>query len=275
MDADTGATIGNLFKVVFIVVAVVALYYLYNYLFVRSTNSTVTLFREVKNVNQVQPLVKTSDQFPPLLEGGEYTASFWLYIQNWGSRAGYNKHVLSIGSVANGFYTLVVFLGANSNTLHIRVQASDSSTARGPSAIPALSNANVAALFANPMIGDGSNLPGVSADIPNIEMQKWTLVSIALNGNSIDVYMDGKLAKSVVTPSFFRVPQGGYQLTAFASNGFGGYMSNLQLAASAINPEEANRLYQAGPVGVASFFEWLRSFFDPTAMENMIYPKMN
>ncbi len=275
MDADTGATVGNLFKIVFIVGAIVALYFLYRYLFVRSTDSTVTLFREVKNVNQVQPLTKTSDLFPPLLEGGEYTVSFWMYVQNWGSRAGYNKHVLSIGSVANGFYSLVVFLGANSNTLHIRVQAADSTTGSGPSAIPALTNDNVAAIFANPMVGDGSNLPGFSADIPNIEMQKWTLVSIVLNGNSIDVYMDGKLAKSVVAPSFFRVPQGGYQLNAFASNGFGGYMSNLQMSSTAINPEEANRIYQAGPVGVSSFMEWLRSFFDPTAMENMIYPKMN
>jgi hypothetical protein len=275
MDADTGATIGNVFKIVFIVVAIVALYYLYNYLFVRTTDNTVTLFREVKNVNQVQPLVKTSDQFPPLMEGGEYTVSFWLYIQNWGSRAGYNKHVLSIGSTANGFYTLAVFLGANSNTLHIRTQATDSTGSAGPSAIPALTNANVAAVFANPMVGDATSLPGFSADIPNIEMQKWTLVSIVLNGNSIDVYMDGKLAKSVVSPSFFRVPQGGYQLTAFGSNGFGGYMSNLQMSSTAINPDDANRLYQAGPVGVSSFLEWLRSFFDPTAMENMIYPKMN
>lgn len=276
MDAQAGATIGNVFKIVFIVGAIVVMYYLYQFLFVKSVDKTVVMFRPVTNVNQVQALIKTKDLFPPLLEGGEYSVSFWMYIQNWSARAGYYKHILSIGSTANGFYTLAVFLGANTNTLHVRVQASDSTTgSSGPSSIPALTNANVSAMFNTPAVGATPIVPGFSADIPNIELQKWTLVNIVLNGNSIDVYMDGKLAKSVVAPSFYRVPQGDYQLSAYNANGFGGYMSNLQISSVAMNPEDATHMYQAGPVGVSSFLEWLRSFFDPTAMENMLYPKMN
>ncbi len=276
MDAaNAGQGLRTVFKLVFIVGAVIALYYLYQYLFVRAADKAVTIFQPVKNVNQVQPLVKTSDTFPPLLEGGEYSVSFWMYVQNWGARAGYNKHILSIGAPNNGFYTLVVYLGANTNTLHVRLQASDVASGSGPSAIPALTNANVANMFAQPVVGTPPTSAGFACDIPNIELQRWILVNIVLNGNAVDVYIDGKLARSVVAPSFYRVPSGGYQLTAHASDGFGGYMSNLQLSSVAMNPEETNRMYQAGPVGISSFTEWLKSFFDPSAMENMLYPKMN
>jgi hypothetical protein len=273
--ANAGQGLRTVFKLVFIVGAVIALYYLYQYLFVRAADKSVTIFQPVKNVNQVQALVKTSDTFPPLMEGGEYSASFWMYVQNWGARAGYNKHILSIGAPNNGFYTLVAYLGANTNTLHIRLQASDIASGSGPSAIPALTNKNVADMFDKPVVGTPPSSAGFACDIPNIELQRWILVNIVLNGNSVDVYIDGKLARSVVAPSFYRVPSGGYQLTAHGSDGFGGYMSNLQLSSVAMNPEEANRMYQAGPVGISSFLEWLKSFFDPNAMENMLYPKMN
>ena len=161
------------------------------------------------------------------------------------------------------------------DTLHLRLQASDIASGSGPSAIPALTNKNVADMFDKPVVGTPPSSAGFACDIPNIELQRWILVNIVLNGNSVDVYIDGKLARSVVAPSFYRVPSGGYQLTAHGSDGFGGYMSNLQLSSVAMNPEEANRMYQAGPVGISSFLEWLKSFFDPNAMENMLYPKMN
>lgn len=115
MDVADG--VATFFKIAMIVGGVIALYYLYQFLFKGEAQATVTLFQGVKNVSQVQPLVKTSDLFPPLMEGGEYSISFWMYVQNWSARAGYNKHILSIGSVAGGFYTIVVYLGANTNTL--------------------------------------------------------------------------------------------------------------------------------------------------------------
>ena len=272
MDAAEGISI--FIKMFIIVGGVIALYYLYQFLFKQTADASVVLFQELRNVNQVQALTKTADQFPPLMEGGEYSVSFWMYVQNWGARSGYNKHILSIGSVANGFYTLVAYLGANTNTLHVRVQSADPNTVTGDSAT--LTNANVGGLFNNPVIASGplANMQG-SCDIQNIELQKWTLVNIVLNGKTTDVYIDGKLARSCVQPSFFRVPSGGYQLTAYNANGFGGYMANLQVGNVALNPDEANRMYQAGPIGITSFFDWLRSFFDPTALDNQFYPNMN
>lgn len=270
MDAVEGIRV--FLKIFLIVGGVIALYYLYQFLFKGNAQAAVTLFQEVRNVNQVQALTKTADQFPPLMEGGEYSISFWMYVQNWGARAGYNKHILSIGSVANGFYTILIYLGANTNTLHIRVQANDPGTV--VSGTPALSNTNVSDIFNKPVIESGPLSAEGGCDVPNIEMQKWTLVNVVLNGRTTDVYIDGKLARSCLNPSFFRVPAGGYQLSAYNANGFGGYMSNLQLSNVAVTPDEANRMYQAGPMGITSFWDWLRSFFDPTALDNQFYPNM-
>jgi hypothetical protein len=271
--ADVIGGISIFFKMFIIVGSVIALYYLYQFLFKTGGQDAVTLFQEVRNVSQVQPLVKMGDSFPPLMEGGEYSVSFWMYVQNWGARAGYNKHILSIGSIANGFYTMVVYLGANTNTLHVRVQANDPGTVIANTA--ALTNTNVSNLFNQPVIASGplANMEG-SCDVQNIELQKWTLVNLVLNGKTTDVYIDGKLARSCVHPSFFRVPSGGHQLMAYNANGFGGYMANLTLSNLAMTPDEANRMYQAGPVGITSFWNWMRSFFDPTALDNQFYPKM-
>lgn len=263
----------SLFLKIFIIVGgVIALYYLYQFLFKTTAQASVTLFQEVRNVNQVQALTKTSDQFPPLMEGGEYSISFWMYVQNWGARAGYNKHILSIGSVANGFYTILIYLGANTNTLHVRVQANDPSAVT--SGTPTLSNTNVGDIFNKPVVASGPLSSNGGCDITNIELQKWTLVNVVLNGRTTDVYIDGKLARSCLNPSFFRVPAGGYQLSAYNANGFGGYMANLQLSNVALTPDETNRMYQAGPVGITTFIDWLRSFFDPTALDNQFYPNM-
>jgi hypothetical protein len=271
--ADVAEGISIFIKMFIIIGGVIALYYLYQFLFKSGAQENVTIFQEVRNVNQVQALVKTGDQFPPLMEGGEYSVSFWMYVQNWGARSGYNKHVLSIGSVSNGFYTLVIYLGANTNTLHVRVQAADPGTVVSNNAT--LSNANVSNLFNNPVIASGplASMEG-SCDVPNIELQKWILVNVVLNGKTTDVYIDGKLARSCINPSFFRVPSGGYQLMAYNANGYGGYMANLTMSNVAMTPDEANRMYQAGPVGITSFWDWLRSFFDPTALDNQFYPKM-
>jgi hypothetical protein len=271
MDVADGVTM--FFKIAIIVGGVIALYYLYQFLFKGEAEASVTLFQGVKNVNQVQPLTKTADQFPPLMEGGEYSISFWVYVQNWGARAGYNKHILSIGAIANGFFTVVVYLGANTNTLHVRVQASDPAQVTGENAV--LSSKNVEELFTKPVIASGPLSNMSSCDIPNIELQKWTLVNIVLNGRTTDVYIDGKLARSCLNPSFFRVNSGGYQLKAYDANGFGGYMGSLILSNVAMGPDEANRMYQAGPIGITSFWDWLRSFFDPTALDNQFYPTMN
>ena len=271
MDLADG--IGMFFKLAIIIGGVIALYYLYQFLFKGEAQATVTMFQGVKNVNQVQPFVKTADQFPPLMEGGEYSISFWMYVQNWNARSGYNKHVISIGAISGGFYTIVVYLGANTNTLHVRVQASDPNQVAGDAVT--LNSQNVSDLFNKPVIASGPLSQMTSCDISDIELQRWTLVNIVLNGNTTDVYIDGKLARSCLNPSFFRVPSGGYQLKAYDANGYGGYMSSLVLSNISLSPDEANRMYQAGPIGITSFWDWLRSFFDPTALDNQFYPAMN
>jgi hypothetical protein len=267
--ASTAGTAAALFKIVFVVLFIVALYYVYKYIFTVPVTKSVTVFGPAKKASADEMTV-ASNAIPPLVEGGEYTVSFWMYINDWSHRNSMPKHVISIGSPLSsttGFETLLVYLGPTTNSLHIRTQAEDVATTNTTAP---LTVTNVANIF--------GQLPATSTqtkgcDLETVEMQRWVNVTIAMNGRTTDVYLDGKLARSCVSSGFYRVPATGYQLNAFSYGGFGGFMSNLQLFDSALNPEEVHKIYSTGPHGSQSFLDWLRSIFSPTEIAAGEYPK--
>ena len=63
-----------------------------------------------------------------------------------------------------------------------------------------------------------------------------------MNGKTVDVYYDGKLARSCVLPSFYKVDAGGYSAKLLAYGGFGGQISTTNIYDSALNPEQAYKI---------------------------------
>ena len=97
--ANNSSPIGRIIPVLLVFFGLIALYYLYQYLFgPRSSNAYSLLFKtQAANTDPSQPIVITSDKLPSLYEGGEFTVSAWIYITNWSYRAGFNKSILSVG----------------------------------------------------------------------------------------------------------------------------------------------------------------------------------
>jgi hypothetical protein len=114
-----------------------------------------------------------------------------------------------------------------------------------------------------------------SCDLVEVELQRWINITVVLSGRSVDVYMDGKLARSCVLPSFFKVDPSGYQLTLLDKTGFGGFISNVNAYGYAMNPEQVYRNFMVGPNYQYSFISWLKSLLDPKAVSSLEYPKMN
>lgn len=246
-----------------IVLGIVGLYYLYKYLFAASSVEIANLLSgsQPANVDPTAPIMIPAASLVPLYEGGEFTLSMWVYVNNWSYRQGMNKYILGIGG--NTFDTIRVYLGANKTQLHVRLQtaeigavpggnsspntASIPITAQSVSSTTNLAVSNLPQQFGTLQTDSGLLDSTEICDLPSIDLQRWVNITIAVNGRTTDVYMDGKLARSCVLPSFYKVDSA-YKATLLNYGGFGGNLATVNMYGTALNPSDIYKIYATGPV---------------------------
>ena len=112
-----------------------------------------------------------------------------------------------------------------------------------------LTAADLNKLF-TPLAMDDSLLnPTQICDIPNIDMQRWVNITVVLSGRMIDVYIDGKLSRSCVTASYYKVDPTGVKLKVAERGGFDGYLNGISTFNYPLSPADVYRLYEVGPAG--------------------------
>ena len=279
--SNKSSPIGRLVPVLLVLAGLIGLYYLYQYLFGPKSTNAYTLISGTQsaNIDPSKPITITSDKLPIIYEGGEFTISTWIYVTNWSYRTGFNKSIVSVGGP--NFDTIRVYLGGNKPKLSVRLQTKDMSGAMNavPSGATAINvnlgatksqvpvesldkgtqNATFGILQTDSGLLDGSPL----CDLPEIDLQRWVCITVSVNGRTVDVYMDGKLARSCVLPSFFKVDAGGYSANLLAYGGFGGQITTTTMYDSALNPEVVYKNYMAGPQPITNIGQWFSSFFAP------------
>jgi DNA-binding beta-propeller fold protein YncE len=105
-----------------------------------------------------------------------------------------------------------------------------------------------------------------ACDLPEFDLQRWVMLTVVLNGRTIDVYMDGKLVRSCTTKSFYKVDPSGVRAVICDRGGFDGYISNAAVANYAMNPDQIYRTYLSGPEGgTLNIFSWLGGLFSGAA----------
>jgi hypothetical protein len=135
-----------------------------------------------------------------------------------------------------------------------------------PTQDPTLLATEVTAMF-QPMTMDDSVAGGIAnqpmCDLPEIDLQRWVLVSVVMSGRTVDVYLDGKLQRSCMLPSYFKVDTASPLVAKVLQfNGFDGYLSRVNAYNYALNPDQVYRLYMAGPSGTNSDIgSWFNSLF--------------
>jgi hypothetical protein len=270
MESNTNSSpVSRLVSVLLFFAGLLGVYYLYNYLFGPKTFNTFALLNKTQNADTdpTKPITITSDKMPTLYEGGEFTVSTWIYINNWSYRRGYNKSILRIGG--SSFDSIRIYLGGFKPKLMVRFHTMDKGsplTTTAGTDTPQTESLEVATMNAvfNVQQMDSSLLdPPVPSgcDLPEVDLQRWVNITVSVNGKTVDVYFDGKLSRSCVLPNYFKVDSS-YSGYLLSNGGFGGQIANTMMYDAALNPEMVYRNYIAGPDQITGFWQWFTSFFD-------------
>ena len=269
MESNTNSSpVSRLISVLLFFAGLIGIYYLYDYLFGPKTYNSYVLNNKVTRADINTAIPIPTNKMPTLYEGGEFTVSAWIYISNWSYRQGYNKCILRIGG--SSFDTIRINLAGYKPKLMVRLHTKDksaplSSINNSPDSIQSDSleiqtlNATYNVQQMESGLLDSSTPSG--CDLPEVDLQRWVNIVVAVNGKTVDVYLDGKLARSCVLPNYFKVDTSysGYLLD---KGGFGGQIGNVMMYDAAMNPEMVYKNYIAGPEQVTGFWQWFTSFFD-------------
>ena len=171
---------------------------------------------------------------PGQKSSANYGYSVWIYVDAWkntatGTPLPLNKNILTRLKTGNA-PVFVLYLDNANNYLHLRMSATETCT------------------------------------IKNIKLQKWVNITMSIYGNTVDLYLDGKLVKTCVLTALpvstlkdDNLYVGGSMTissTNVGTSGDGdlvGYISNVLYKNDYFTPEDAWDIYSAGYGGAGMF----------------------
>ena len=202
--------------VLIVLVILVVLYFVLTWMFQSSTQLTSMADGTEKQV------IKASD-LPSNNQTSNYTYSMWFYVNDWSCHYGQPKVILGrLDSDKQPCPSVV--LGATENNVKVSIACYPTSESTGISSNNAIIH---------------------TCEVKNVPMQKWVNLIIALNGRSLDIYIDGKLTKTCVLEGIAKVDKDANILVT-PNGGFCGWTSNFQYWDTPTNPQQAYNIYKAG-----------------------------
>jgi len=211
-------------KIVIGVVIVILIYLLYLYFFGDSSRTFLVGLHDATS-----ELVVSSSSIAPG-PTADFTYSIWVYVTNWD--AGIQKVIFQRQQEGGTAASPVVAFSANMNNVDVTL-ATYSTTAGEPPQT-------------------------ATCTIENVPLQAWTNIIMTLNGNALDLYLDGKLVRTCILPGVPKMQTSGDLVLTPSGKSFQGYTSSFQYFARAMNPREAYAIYREGYGGS----NWLSQMFN-------------
>ena len=226
----------NLLTIFVFVLIIVLAYTVYKLM--TKTTATISGFSDASKTLTV-PSDKTG--------GNNYGYSVWLYIDNWVSSSvtssttnAVNKNVITrCNAAGNPLFSM--YLDNQQNNLSVVVK--------------------------------GNEL--APCTISNVQLQKWINLTMSVYGNTLDLYLDGKLVRTCIMntlPTQLRSGEnvyigGGYSPSMTPTSGpitpqdgnLQGYISNVVYKDTYFTPEEAWSIYSDGYSG-SGMFDFIHSY---------------
>ena len=203
----------NVRNVIITIIAILAVYVLYSYFFggIRSSAKLI----HMHNARQSDVI---SPSRLPTNTSTDYTYSVWFFISDWNYRLGEPKVIFGRTDKKND-PSPSVFLAPSMNNIHISM-----------------------AVYPSSQTETGQIHTCV---LENVPLQKWTNLTISLEGRAMDVYLDGKLVRTCMMPGVPKSDPASNVLVT-PDGGFNGYVAALKYIGRAINPTEAYDIYKDG-----------------------------
>jgi len=215
---------------IFVFVLIILLIYMV-YKLMTATTTTISGFSDASKTLTV-PSDKTG--------GNNYGYSVWLYIDKWvrssspSSTTTVNKNVITrCDAASTPLFTM--HLDNDQNNLNVVMKGNESAP----------------------------------CTIRNVQLQKWINLTMSVYGNTLDLYLDGKLVRTCImqTPTPLSAGEnvyigGGYSTSPSFSPHDGdlnGYISNVVYKDTYFTPEEAWSIYSDGYSG-SGMFDFLHSY---------------
>lgn len=254
---QNGSTIST---VVFIAFALAILYVVYTYLY-PADDPTYVQF--LKGEADARKPVHVKGSVPAIYTGGDFTLSFWMYIDDWNYKVSQSKFVAAIsqdtGSYnATGVSPLVILLTPYQNSLTVRTNTK-SAAAAAQAAVPgqvsppsdAAPDITIESALQQVLMQQSSlqmfQSTTTPCDLAEVPLQRWVCITVVSSGRVLDVYLDGKLARSCVMDNVTQVPRGKLRLRLGESGGFGGRYSSVQMWNKQLTPDVIYGIYMMGP----------------------------
>jgi len=286
-----GGAVGNtIMGLVIVVIVLTCLYYLYNWLYNSAINGATPIPDSASGKIFTYPSNgATTPQagaavLPTITDNGQYSTSFWIYVTDTkgfmapgSSTPLANLLDISVWSKADKPVKkkTLLFVGLNPTNAAIVVRQSNMKDGVIDNQAPVNppSSYSVSDIVANYNKNDKYTSNDRCDIINGIEYQRWVLITVVGNSRTLDVYIDGKLARSCVY-------MGGYSINPstddmiIANVGLGnngnlkGYFSHANFFTYAMTPAEIWSVYQQGPTGPLNIMTWFTSFFNITATVN-------
>lgn len=225
---------------IFVFVLIIVLIYMVYKLMTNPTTTVSDLSDSSKTV-----IVDASKTESNSTGNNNYGYSVWLYIDAWGTdgKSTINKNILTRTTSSNAPLFQLHLDNVQNNLMLVM---SDSTGAPINDKSPCM--------------------------IRNVQLQKWINITMSIYGNTVDLYLDGKLVRTCVMQSMPASLNSSDQLyigggyTVDSKNAISptpgdlqGFISNVVYNADYFSPEEAWNIYSAGYSG-AGMFNFLHSY---------------
>ena len=204
-----------------LVIIIVLLYLVYKY--VISDKNTLSSLVSGKTMQKVDP---NSLETSTLSGSSNFTYSIWFFIDDWNYRYGEPKVIFGRSTTGSGPKEPCpsITLGPVQNNITVSL-------------------AVYPGLDSEP--SEGTNYVVHNCSLANVPIQKWANILISVYGRSLDVYLDGKLARTCVLPGVAKVDSNA-PITITPNGGFSGWTSRFQYWPNSTNPQHAWNIYEKG-----------------------------
>jgi hypothetical protein len=192
--------------------------------YIRSDINTLTGLLSAKNTTKIEPvdLAKSTSAG----SSSNFTYSIWFFIDDWNYRYGEPKIIFGRMTTGTGEKEPCpsVVLDPTQNNITISVAV-----------YPGLDEAPA----------DGNNYIVHNCSIANVPIQKWVNLCMSTYGRTLDLYIDGKLVKTVVLPGVAKIDSNA-SVYITPMGGFSGWTANFQYWSDASDPQQVWNVYKKG-----------------------------